>query len=445
MKHKLNKYVHLIAEGTYSVLFNVETETFFVLNQSLADHVEACRADIDRLEELHPDLYQQMLAGRMILPADEDEVESLVERWKKNDNNPASFSMIINPTLNCNLRCWYCYEEHDRKPMMTHEVLESVKKLISKKAEEAELKRLNVSFFGGEPLLGFREVVKPLLQHASDVCSKKGIPLSSNFTTNGVLLTGEVLDFLGSLTLSRPATFQISLDGNRELHDNTRVGVNRKPTYDIIVAHMKRAAERGHSISARLNYTSENILAFADVLDDFADLTEEGKKNIRFNFQQIWQDQAKGDIQHRVEERKSIFKGEGFEVDSDHINHRHLCYADMENHIVVNSDGNVFKCTARDFLPKNSEGVLTPEGEILWNEKFHSRMAVKYSNKECLACGILPICNGGCTQNKMESGNKDQCYRHMGENDKKNYLMKRLKQLIEKQAERKRNHSVAIN
>lgn len=52
----------------------------------------------------------------------------------------------------------------------------------------------------------------------------------ANFTTNGVLLTDEVLDFLESLHLSQPATFQISLDGNREKHDNTRVRLNRKPT-----------------------------------------------------------------------------------------------------------------------------------------------------------------------------------------------------------------------
>ena len=35
-----------------------------------------------------------------------------------------SFGIIVNPTLRCNLRCWYCYEKHDHLTDMPQAVRE---------------------------------------------------------------------------------------------------------------------------------------------------------------------------------------------------------------------------------------------------------------------------------------------------------------------------------
>ena len=91
---------------------------------------------------------------------------------------------------------------------------------------------------------------------------------------------------------------------------------------------------------------------------DSSELPLETKKFIHFNFQQIWQDQS-NDIHERIDYLKELFRNEHFVVESDKIYHRHCCYADKENNVVINSDGNIFKCTARDFLPHNKEGYLS--------------------------------------------------------------------------------------
>ena len=62
-----------------------------------------------------------------------------------------------------------------------------------------------------------------------------------------------------------------------------------------------------------------------------------------------------------------------------------------------------------DPTPDRAEGELTEEGDIEWNERYHRRMAVKYGNKACRACRIFPICHGGCSQTKLEAGDREDC------------------------------------
>jgi len=42
---------------------------------------------------------------------------------------------------------------------------------------------------------------------------------------------------------------------------------------------------------------------------------------------------------------------------------------------------------------------------------------------------IFPICHGGCSQDKMESGN-NTCVKNYTEEDKKHIIIKRLKSLL---------------
>ncbi len=127
---------------------------------------------------------------------------------------------------------------------MDAKIVNAICRLIEKKVALPQMKNLNVSFFGGEPLLGFNDVVLPILSYAANKCEEHGLDLCSNFTTNGVLLTDAVLTEVERVGLARPATFQISLDGNRNYHNHSRIGVNREPTYDIIIKNIIEAANR---------------------------------------------------------------------------------------------------------------------------------------------------------------------------------------------------------
>ncbi len=427
----ISRYTHFIVYREHTILFHLPTDSVITLRPELANVLAAHRDDIDALKDIHPDLYRQMEQMGMIVGQNRDEGNETFREWDAADNAPEQFGITVNPTLDCNLQCWYCYEKHLGDTTMKEDTLQALFHLIDKKTESNVLRHLSVSFFGGEPLLPYRRIVKPLLEHASERCRQKNIGFSTAFTTNGLLLTTDVLDDLARLYFSQPPSFQITLDGNAELHDGTRHTANGQPTYATIIRHIHEVVHRKWHVSLRFNYTHENIDTFVDVLTDLADLTAAEKACITCNFQQVWQDKKEHpETEETAREAVATFRAEGYETDCDGVVRRGNCYADAANSIVVNSDGNVFKCTARDFTPNNSEGRLSRDGTITFNERYQRRMNVKYANPECRACSILPICNGGCSQAKLERTNHRECYFHFTETNKKHRVIERLKYVM---------------
>ena len=70
------------------------------------------------------------------------------------------------------------------------------------------------------------------------------------------------------------------------------------------------------------------------------------------------------------------------------------------------------------------------DGSVELNDVYERRMRVRYVNPACLACKILPICNGGCSQNKMEAAKQTECYRGMSEADKDAYIKTRVEEIL---------------
>lgn len=195
---------------------------------------------------------------------------------------------------------------------------------------------------------------------------------------------------------------------------------------------MYSALQHGNEISARCNYTYDNILTFSDVLEDFMALGLNNYKEVfSVKFEHVWQDGKNlSKSKPLMQKIRNNFEAAGFDVGSDDVHFHHVCYADSPRHAVINYNGDVFKCTARDFATESREGRLNNEGRIEWNEKFFQRMAIKYSNEACRNCVILPICNGSCTQNKIEAGLKNTCFLSMTEDAKQDYLKARVNEII---------------
>lgn len=430
----LSKYAHLIEFENVNYLFNVANGRIIGLNKRLYDLIDTHRADIDAVKSIHPDLYEGLVKCGAVVDNETDETAAIIERFEEFDRDPSSFGITINPTLDCNLRCWYCYETHGRGTMMSQEVLNSVLRLIDNKLADDRLKHLSISFFGGEPLLGWEQVVIPILSYSADKCAKRGVSLEIHFTTNGVLLSESRFDTLIGLGLSN-TVFQISIDGNRTLHNNSRVNAAKAPTYDKIMANVAIGAGKGLKMNLRFNYTPETLASFIDVLSDLQQLPEDTRSNIVCSFHQVWQTTSHNqndEVKDNADNLASVFQQNGFNTSSDRKYYRYVCYGDKNNHVVINYNGDLFKCTAREFSTNSREGVLTPDGIIEWNERYHHRMSVKYTNPICRQCLIMPICNGGCAQNKLERNLTADCPLGKGQAKKAEYLIKALSYKLSK-------------
>lgn len=165
----------------------------------------------------------------------------------------------------CNLRCKYCFagtgDYKGHREMMSEEVaLKAIDFLIENSGNR---KILETDFFGGEPLLNF-EVVKKTVEYANEKAKALGKKFLFTMTTNGVLLRGEIADWLNE----NMENVVLSLDGRKEVHDEVRKTVNGKGSFEVIIENFKNfVANRGNkSYYIRGTFTNKNLDFAKDVL-----------------------------------------------------------------------------------------------------------------------------------------------------------------------------------
>lgn len=432
---KKSKYNHIRNIQGQSVLFNVMSEKICIMDPVISNIY--CSTDADHILNKHPEFYRYLYDNTSLVDDDIDEASQLESMWEEHDNAETSFSLIVNPTLNCNMSCWYCYEQHAGNMNITEDVVSSIKLLISSKLESASLASFHLGFFGGEPLLKFNSVCKPLMDYVCSLGANRDKILSFSFVTNGYLLSDEIVNYIKSINI--PISFQITLDGNRENHDTVRRTRSGKPSYDAILYNCKKLIRcKNVYVTLRCNYTQKNIVYFTDTIADMQrvfDCDISTISNLKIDFHRVWQD-LKNSINSSAEFNsiedfvKEQYTKAGFSLSPDKDINRYRCYADRMNHALVNYDGNVFRCTARDFNIENAEGKLLANGQIIWNEKSDKRNKLKWTNTTCKSCDIYPICSGNCSQSKLDMSHITGCYKNYTQAQKEDIITRRLNLLI---------------
>lgn len=398
---KQSKYNCILQDNTGMVIYNAATDQLVALTPQLANIFNEGKAAPEKIKAQHAELYDHLLQKGIFVRDDADETETYIRKREEYERSSGEYTITINPTLACNMSCWYCYESHKNMPAMSADVKQSVLLLIDKLLADNKLKKLNLSFFGGEPLLYFDKVVVDIINHAKMQCKAFDAKLSIHFTTNAYLLTDNVLKHLEGLDVS----FQITIDGGKQVHDSVRKTKGGEPTYARIVEHIHQTLSRGFSVGVRFNYTAKSIPSFIDVVKDFSHLPQEQKHLVNFTFQRVWQDNE-GDasqVEQQVEHIERAFEQASLFVNNAKSYIVPYCYADGVNTAVVNYNGDLFKCTARDFAPKSKEGTLAADGTLRWNERLRKRMSIRHGSDTCLQCRIYPICHDGCSQMKLEA------------------------------------------
>ena len=373
--------------------------------------------DNSKLKSFSDEQLKLFVENQMIVDENVDEIEEIKSQLEATNSRSDFFILTINPTLSCNFRCWYCYEEHKSKPHMDASDVERVDKCIEKILSTESINELSVSFFGGEPLLAFVNVVKPIVEHTACLASKYGKRYSIQMTTNAYLLKPEYADFLSKYNIQH---YQITLDGNKQRHNKVRSDAAGNGSYDEIVTNIKYALSLGNNVIVRLNISEETNLDVPLLLNDFDGLPSESKQHLIFSVHQIWQAENldKSLINKIIEQVRE----RGYECNPYHhsgLNLKRTCYADKNNHFIINPKGEVYGCTARDFDEKTIEGHLDLDGVASFNERRQTRLSMSpLQNEECKQCFILPMCGGGCKTRIFETKDYNSCKFGYSKDDK---------------------------
>ena len=390
--------------------YNIRTplsETTDILYNAASDKFIAMRRNIELKDvaELSDSLSSLLEENQMIVPEELDEREAVINQWKQRVEADKNFFLIINPTLRCNFNCWYCYENHKNAVVMSKDMLERVKKLIDSIVPEADT--LDISFFGGEPLLEFSKIVQPLINYAEEVTARYEKRISFSFTTNGFLLTPEMIEFLAGHNVK---FMQITLDGGRDSHNKTRIP-KTKDSFGTIISNIEQLLNHNIQVTLRINVTPENVTDCSDIINWMKGLTVEQKQLLMANVQQVWQTERTEEFAAKIDCLLDSFTRCGIRAYPAIMdNLRQMCYADRANTLLVNTDGNIFKCTAVDFEnAANDSNIFSDTWKQELSTKFEKRLKKRFANHNCLTCRIFPLCMGGCHKRVVSQSETDYC------------------------------------
>ncbi|MBE7057161.1 MAG: radical SAM protein [Ruminococcaceae bacterium] len=142
--------------------------------------------------------------------------------------------ITLQVTRDCNFKCRYCLYANDSKTERNHEDInmcwETAKKTIDFLYQHSiDVDTVNISFYGGEPLLNFDLIVKTVNYASEKLQTKK---VHYNMTINGSLLTDNIINFL----ILHNFDISISLDGPQKIQNNHRKFLRTGgDTYDTVI------------------------------------------------------------------------------------------------------------------------------------------------------------------------------------------------------------------
>lgn len=409
MEYSIFNSIILISDKHY-MLYNSFSDKFIILTSKARNSLD--NDNIEILKKKNPSLFSRLVESSMIVDSNKEESEKLQKLIFEKCNNKYSYHLHINPTVDCIFQCWYCYEQHMRGSKMDDRTISSIKKYVESIFQQYEdIEVLNLSFFGGEPLMYFFEISEKIITYTSFLCKKKNVDLRIHFTTNGFLINKKIAERLKEENVS----FQITLDGAKNFHDKIRFTRSKTGSFDRIVNNIIYLVCNEHHVLLRINYTTENVKSIITIPGIFSQIPLEKRRNLSVDIQRVWQDfqnsEDEEQISATINDTINRFNQLGVSISTHKILNgvSDPCYGDKLNHILINYNGDVFNCTARDFTKENRLGFLLANGKIHWETKLEERLSIKFSNKNCQQCRIAPICGGGCVQKLSETKEKDAC------------------------------------
>ena len=220
MRYKKSYYNTIIEipEGNKKLIYNSVTAALGILDKKNLDLYDRINfINFDNLDGEEKETVETLKENGFIVDADFDEYSNLIieSNKVKYDQNGAK-SLTIAPTMNCNMKCPYCFETQ-KNEVINEETEYYIIEFIKNFTEGT--KALGISWYGGEPLLG-KDIIVRLSEKIINICDKRGIEYSADMVTNGYLLNRETaIEMKEKCKIDK---VQITIDGLEDTHNNRR-------------------------------------------------------------------------------------------------------------------------------------------------------------------------------------------------------------------------------
>lgn len=389
MKQSKFNFIKTIKNKNY--LFNSLTRGLAEIEDEVATLL--FQNDIENLPTEHYDL---LVKEKYIIPQNTDEIEEMKKQYVKAQKDYKKFSFVIAPTLQCNFRCSYCFQEH-KNLEMNQETISEVIEFIVSKLKKYSPQKINICWYGGEPLLNHKAILE-ISKNIIPYCDQNKILYRSNIITNGYLLDKVPTNFF---EVNKITAAQITIDGPSRIHNKRRILTNGSPTFDQIIENIKTLVKNEIDVNIRINIDKTNKEHLAELINE---LEEKNLKNTSFSlghvkdFTEVCKNVKNVKIADK-EFRKS--QKQFFERIKTYSNNNLLqlpektinCGAVAKNTFVIDPNGYIYKCWNDVGIAKRAQGKL--KDHLLKKSLFE--ITNPFMNQKCLECKGFPLCLGGCS------------------------------------------------
>jgi uncharacterized protein len=453
-------------QSSFNVRVPLQQGTDVFLMNTFTDAQAIVPAEVDallsRVETLDPhslDAEQrealQELASNGFVVSDRSEERRALEAYFRDVRESTEMLRVtVLTTLQCNFSCGYCYQgDHGDWNMsaekMSLETASRVGDWIERRLDEVAPSRLSMMFFGGEPLLNV-PVILYLAERLQGSSARRGIPMSFTITTNGLLLTRELVERLVPLGLGG---VKVTLDGDRETHDRLRPLRGGQGTFDKIVRNVRAVADLC-AVSIGGNFDEDSVGSYPALLD-FLEQQEFAPKLSKVAFKPILRSgppladkkiipltaldrsgraekplngtcmtvagtgaqpaaaacDSCGLLDEKMAWLRDETKRRGFPtVDGVHMG---PCEIHRRHSHTIGPDGSLYACPGFTGEKAQSTGHIDGRDDA-WRRRAASTFERLAAWEECSGCAFIPVCAGGCTvaaHAEFGDVNKPNCHK----------------------------------
>ena len=392
---KTSIYNYFIPRGNRYIFFNGITQRFFYVSAENHDRFKdiISHPENTAYQEKYGEFLDRMKVEGFVVDDNVDEMDLIYKDFEKQRYSDQYMLMIL-PTYRCNLRCWYCIQEH-QDVNLSNDTVERIKKHIGKYLLESGVKRFRLSWFGGEPLLEYDKIVD-ITRFSKNFCEQNNIEFYSDITTNSLLLNHDRIVLLNDLGVK---IYQITIDGCRERHNKVKISKGNS-AFDKAVNNILDIVKTNPDVSCtlRINYSDETLEPGKIMHDVNMLIPYEYRKYVRIIPRRIWQIETFPSELERICELSRIAKNKHYVIRGVD---RGMCYVDYTHFNCIFPNGRVDKCENESL--DDTKGFLDENGNIIWSStNLFEKYQVLSETSDCINCKHLPFCMGPCPQRRND-------------------------------------------
>lgn len=375
-----------------------------------------------KFSQLSSQMINDLIKAEILVSSEQDELAEILAQNRAAITNYNTLYLVVQPSAACQLGCGYCGQQHTPQGLSLANS-ERFLELARQKLSNGCYSSLEVSWFGGEPLLGL-----PLIHSLSPKFKKLAQEFRCNYyaklVTNGLRLTVDVAE-----ELSREYNVkyvEVTLDGTDIYHDARRYSKKGSPTFWTIFNNISSVVRHDNlnlKIGIRCNVDRRNRDGVVPLLHL---LVKEGIHQRIETFYVAPVHPWGNDVDDIAPDPEEFAAWQiawfaemvklGFNVGLIPQRNELVCMAVQPDSVLVDAYGNLFNCTEVSYVPTYEVETASHEKRNIYaigdlhrgeDPKQRELLSSFYDRVEkgeypCHSCNMLPTCGGSCPKQWLE-------------------------------------------